>query len=130
MRDWNKLRVFEQADELVMSIYAESKTWPSDQRFSLTNQIQRAAVSVASNIVEGSSRASEREYLRFIEIAYSSSCEVEYQLSVASRLEFQSASRLRGCARILSRSLNELMKALSEARSPKPEASERSEDSP
>jgi four helix bundle protein len=90
MRDWKKLRVFDAADALVMAIYESSARWPSDQKFSLTQQIQRAAVSVSSNIVEGCARSSVREYVRFLEVAYASSCEVQYQLSIARRLNFSS----------------------------------------
>lgn len=91
MRDWKKLRVFEQADALVLAVYRDSERWPATQRFGLTQQLQRAVLSIASNIVEGCSRATERECRRFHEIAYASACEAQYQLSVARRLEFSPA---------------------------------------
>ncbi len=90
MRDWKKLRVFEQADALVLGIYRDSESWPPAQRFALTQQVHRAVLSIASNIVEGCSRDSERECRRFHEMAYASACEVQYQLSVARRLGFSS----------------------------------------
>jgi four helix bundle protein len=116
MRDWKKLRCFELADALVLGVYRDSETWPSAQRFALTQQLQRAVVSVTSNIVEGSSRTSEREYRRFIEVAYASACEAQYQLSVARRLGFSpNVERLEADAGDLARALNGLLRALPEA---------------
>lgn len=116
MRDWTKLRVFEQADGLVLSIYRDSESWPATHRFSLTQQIQRAAVSVASNIVEGCSRESERECRRFHEMAYASACEAQYQLSIARRLGFSSN------AEVLEKDAISLAKALAAMlRSQRPE---------
>ena len=88
MRDHTKLRVFAEADELALEIYRASKHFPRDERFGLTNQLRRAAVSIPSNIVEGCSRRSESEYVRFLEIAYGSLREAEYQLSLAFRLGY------------------------------------------
>lgn len=88
MRDWTKYTVFERADRLVVEIYKDSQSWPRAHMYGLTQQVQRAAVSIASNIVEGCSRQSDREFARFIEIAYASACEVQYQLSVAKRVFF------------------------------------------
>jgi four helix bundle protein len=116
MRDWKKLRAFELADELVLAIYRDGDEWPPSQRYSLTQQIQRAVVSVASNIVEGSSRVSEREYLRFLEIAHGSACEVQYQLSVARRLGFSSnVERLEQDAIRLGKTIGALIHALPRA---------------
>jgi four helix bundle protein len=67
-------------------MYRLTSEFPESERFGLTSQLKRGAVSIASNIVEGSLRSSEREYLRFLEIAYGSAGEVTYQLSVADRV--------------------------------------------
>lgn len=116
MRDWTKLRVFELADGLVLDVYRDSEAWPQAQRFALTQQLQRAVVSVASNIVEGCSRSTEREYLRFIEIAYGSACEAQYQLSVARRLGFSpNVETLETNAKRLGKALNAMLRALPEA---------------
>src|SRR5262245_1895710 len=116
MRDWKKLRVFGQADELVLGVYRDSENWPSGHRFGLTQQLQRAVVSVASNIVEGCSRTSEREYLRFLEIAYGSACEAQYQLSVARRLGFPgNVEDLETDAGRLGKALNAMLRSLPEA---------------
>ena len=65
MRDHTKLRAFDLADELALAIYKETGSFPRKEMFGLTSQLRRAAVSVASNIVEGCARFSEAEYLHF-----------------------------------------------------------------
>jgi len=88
MRDHPKLRAFELAEQLAVAIYKATRSFPREERFGLTSQLRRATVSVASNIVEGSARFSEAEYLHFLDIAYGSAREVEYQAGLASRLRF------------------------------------------
>ena|SRR5689334_15268470 len=88
MRDHRKLRVFALADELALQVYKVSKRFPAAERFGLTNQLRRAAVSVAANIVEGATRPSEVEYGRFLTVAYGSAQELEYELSLAARLGY------------------------------------------
>jgi four helix bundle protein len=85
------LRVFELADRLALSVYRHTRGFPREEQFGLTAQLRRSAVSVPSNIVEGCGRSSEAEFLRFLEIAYSSSRELEYQLSLAVRLGYLDA---------------------------------------
>ncbi len=88
MRDHNKLIAFQFADDLAIQIYQITKFFPKDEMFGLTSQMRRAAVSVASNIVEGCARESQNEYVRFLEIAFGSLKELHYQYSLAFRLGF------------------------------------------
>ncbi|MEL6108523.1 MAG: four helix bundle protein [Planctomycetota bacterium] len=111
MRDHTKLRAFELADSVVMDVYRATRGFPKDELFGLTSQLRRAALSIASNIVEGCARASEADYLRFLDMAYGSAKEVEYQLTVADRLgyseELQSIqSKTSETARVLNALIN------------------------
>ena len=87
-RDPRKLRVFRTADELVLEMYEVTATFPFAERFGLQSQLRRAAISAATNIVEGCARRTEREYVHFLNIATGSSAEAEYLLNLAHRLGF------------------------------------------
>ena len=88
MRDHTKLRAFELADEVAVLIYRMTKEFPKEEIYGLTSQMRRAAVSVPSNIVEGSARSTEAEYLRFLEIAFGSLRELHYQVALSQRLGY------------------------------------------
>ena len=88
MRDHTKLRAFILADELALTIYRITIRFPKEETFGLTSQMRRCAVSVPSNIVEGSARESQAEYLRFLEISFSSLRELHYQFGLAQRLGY------------------------------------------
>jgi four helix bundle protein len=85
---FEKLEVWKLARTLTKNIYLASKEFPDDERFGLTSQIRRAAVSISSNIAEGSSRQSGKEQARYTEIAFGSLLEVLNQLITASDLLF------------------------------------------
>jgi four helix bundle protein len=91
MRDHRKLRAFELADKLVLSIYAAARSFPREEQFGLTSQLRRAAVSIASNIVEGCARSSQADLIRFLDMALGSAREVTYQLTLARRLKFMAS---------------------------------------
>ncbi|MBX9792236.1 MAG: four helix bundle protein [Pirellulales bacterium] len=91
MRDHRKLRAFELADQLAVAVYKHTSSFPREEQFGLTSQLRRAAVSVASNTVEGCGRDSLADYIRFLDMAHGSAHEVEYQVSLAHRLGFLGA---------------------------------------
>ena len=88
MRDHRKLRAFGLADNLVLAIYSATKTFSREEQFGLTSQLRRAAVSIASNIVEGCARQSQADYVQFLDIAFGSAREVGYQITVAHRFGY------------------------------------------
>ena len=97
MRDHKKLRAFELADEIVPLVYQLTQRFPHEEIYGLTAQIRRSAVSVASNIVEGCSRESQVEYFRFLEIAFGSLRELDYQVQLAIRLGYTDRDQAEEC---------------------------------
>ncbi len=81
------------ADELVIDVYNITKIFPNSEVFGLTSQLRRAAVSVATNIVEGSQRSTLADYLRFLDIALGSLAEVGYLIDVSVRLGYLDHSK-------------------------------------
>jgi four helix bundle protein len=87
MRNFQQLQIWQKGMDVVAGVYTLVRLLPKEELFGLRSQITRAAVSISSNIAEGSSRASEKDYKRFIEIALGSAFEVETQLLIAERVE-------------------------------------------
>ncbi len=115
MRDHTQLRVFNLADQLAMSVYEHSRRFPAEERYGLTSQTRRAAVSVAANIVEGCARTSSRDYLQFLVIAYGSARELQYEISLCGRLGYltpDAADDLDRQCNVTTKSLNALVTAL------------------
>src|SRR6187402_3625617 len=90
MFGFEKLDVWQKAIEFADVVYSTTRCFPSDERFGLTNQMRRAAVSISSNLAEGSSRNSRKDFARFIEIAVGSVFEVVSQSFIARNQGFLS----------------------------------------
>ncbi|NWF36340.1 MULTISPECIES: four helix bundle protein [unclassified Mariprofundus] len=89
-RSHHELRAWQEAMNFVETVYQITSGFPDHEKFGLTSQIERAAVSVPSNIAEGAGRSGEKEFLRFLYIARGSLCEIETQLLIAQRLGYVS----------------------------------------
>ncbi len=84
--NFRELKIWQESMKLVKSIYSLTSDFPSDERFGLVGQINRCAVSIPSNIAEGSGRTSNKEFTHFLNISLSSSFELETQLILANDL--------------------------------------------
>lgn len=85
---YSELYVWQKAMDLVMDIYKITTAFPNEERFGLSSQMRRAAVSVPSNIAEGHGRKATAAYLNHLSIAYGSLMELETQIQIAARLSF------------------------------------------
>lgn len=115
MFNFEKLDVWRKAIDFADSVYRVTGAFPEDERFGLTNQMRRAAVSISSNIAEGSSRSSRADYSRFIEIATGSIFEVVSQSTIARNQSFLSEDehrRIYAAAEEQSRMLSGLKRSL------------------
>src|SRR6478736_3087208 len=88
MRDPARLAVMPESEELALMVYGATREFPKEERFGLTAQLRRAAVSVGSNIVEGCNRQGNRAFVAFLYQALGSAGELEFQLRLALRLNF------------------------------------------
>jgi four helix bundle protein len=86
-RDHTKLRAFHLADELVVDVYVATRSFPAEERYGLQAQMRRAAVRIASTLVEGCARRTLRDYAHFVTMALASACQVRYLVTVARKLE-------------------------------------------
>jgi len=114
---FEKLEVWQLAKKLVIGIYKISKNFPASEQYGLTSQMTRAAISVASNLAEGSSRMSRKDQAHFSQIAYGSLMEVACQLNIAEELGFIKKEKyveLRQSIVILSSKINALSRSQKE----------------
>ena len=88
MIDYKKYNVWQKAHQLVLDMYVITATFPKTEQFNLISQINRAAVSVPTNIAEGCGRETQKELIRFLYIASGSAHELEYLILLSTDLKF------------------------------------------
>lgn len=118
---YRDLRVWQQAMDLVLCVYDETKCFPKDELYGLVSQIRRAAVSIPSNIAEGKGRLTDRDRAHFFCQARGSLLELETQILIAQRLNYTSDSRAKAIidlAAELGRMLNSLIHSIRPAEKP------------
>ncbi|MGP8250517.1 MAG: four helix bundle protein [Terracidiphilus sp.] len=114
-QSFKDLVAWQKSTELTVEIYKLTSKFPDSERFGLTNQIRRAAVSVASNIAEGYGRSTKGEYYQFLGHSRGSCCELETQVFVARKLGFGTTSGLDATKHLcndVGRLLGALMKSI------------------
>ncbi len=115
MRDYTKIEAWKLADDLTVALYQATQSFPREEIYGLTSQLRRASYSVPSNIVEGSSRESKKDYLHFLYIVRGSLSETQYFVHLSRRLGYLSVSdaeRMIGQTRQTFACLHGLIKAV------------------
>lgn len=118
-KTYRDLIVWQRAIGYVTNIYRASHNWPRDEAFGLTTQIRRCAVSIPSNIAEGSARRSYGDYSRFLNIALGSLFELQTQLKIARNLDYMDELKygeLFGQSREIEAMLSKLIQRVNESK--------------
>jgi four helix bundle protein len=119
LRNYRELKVWQKSYQLCLDVYRVTKGFPGDEKYGLTSQIRRAAVSIPSNIAEGYGRKTTPDYVRSLYLAYGSNCELETQISLAADLGYlkpQEREKLQGDITELERMLKALIRSLEKRR--------------
>jgi four helix bundle protein len=96
MQHYSKLQVWQRSHQLVLALYRCTKAFPTDERYGLTAQLRRAALSVPTNIAEGSKRIAPRDYAHFLNMAEGSLSETEYLVLLSRDLGYIPVDTARG----------------------------------
>lgn len=118
MKNFKELKVWQRAMEVIENVYELTAVFPSNERFNLVSQMNRSSISIASNIAEGSSRQSNIEQKRFLEVALGSSFELETQIIAAKRIglaEDESTHTVEAQLKEVQKMLHTLIRKLSNA---------------
>ena len=116
IKRFEDLKVWQKSHELALEVYRVTQQFPNEEKFGLTSQIRRSAVSVAANIAEGSKRRHLKEYIQMLYISHGSLSETEYYLFLARDLKYLSDAKyqeLFNLSEEVGRMLNGLVKSLS-----------------
>lgn len=108
MRDYKKLNVWAKSYSFGIHLYTVTKIFPKEEIYGLTSQLRRAALSIPSNIAEGSRRSTEKDFRSFLHIAYGSGAELEVQIMFAKDLNYITSET---CTELLLE-ISEIMKML------------------
>lgn len=88
MQNFKELIVWQKAHSNVLSIYTESKSFPKEELYGITSQLRRAAISIPTNIAEGTGKSTKKDFANYLQTALGSSQEVEYLLLLSFELNF------------------------------------------
>jgi four helix bundle protein len=112
MATHKELEIWQLSIDFVVDIYNITKTFPDEEKYGLISQMRRAAVSIPSNIAEGSARNSNQQFLQFLNIALGSLSELETQLIIAERLNYLQSTQLTESLSVIRSKLIKLIKYL------------------
>jgi four helix bundle protein len=113
IKDYKDLSVWKAGIDLVTQVYEEVRCFPKDELYGLTDQIRRASVSIPSNIAEGASRNTTKEFVQFLFVALGSASELETQLIIAQRVGYlKDGQRLFDGVTAIRKMLNSLVVSL------------------
>lgn len=94
MNNYKDLKLWQRSVDLAVKVYETTKEFPREEIYGLTSQLRRSAISVPSNIAEGSGRNTKNDFKNFLGISYGSSCELETQLIIANKVHFLDSQML------------------------------------
>lgn len=116
IKSYKELIVWQKAVELVVEVYRLTKSFPGEEKYGLVSQMRRSSVSIPSNIAEGYSRGSRKEYHQFYSIAYGSGLELETQFIVSRKVGLCTKIECKRCDGLLEEVLKMLNSMLKEKR--------------
>ncbi len=110
---YERLEVWQRAMDLVVAVYTLASSLPAEERFALADQIRRSAVSIPSNIAEGSARAGKKEFLQYLYVALGSAAELDTQIQIAQKVGYiQDATKIREDITTVKKMLNAFISSL------------------
>ena len=111
-KSFKELKVWNRAIDLTTMIYSITNDFPASEMYALTSQMRRAAVSIPSNIAEGSARATRKDFKQFVHTARGSNYELQTQLTIAGRLRYSTPAKLKQAEEV-SQEIGQMLSGLS-----------------